>query len=481
LARRRLRPALAIVVLVAVLAFSIVATRPSIAITVGPGVVFQPSSSWVDVSFSSARVFTTITVDPTGVTFDGVRLGIAKQPQAMPRAILVISEWIPYQTVENATVVRFSVDAPPGTNLSFSLGGVIPAREYVLHVDGVEAARRISDSTGFLSFWWSAFSIHDFHVTLGWRTGTPPAPPPLTADFTFSPWSPSEGDSVTFSAVAAGGVAPYAYAWNFGDGASGAGPTTSRAFASAGNYVVNLTVTDARGWSAWAENTVPIQAVPQPPTLSADFTFTPASPEVGEAVAFAAAASGGTPAYEYAWDFGDGVLGVGLSASHAYATAGTYNVTLTVTDAQPVAVTVVHAVTVRPSAPPPPAANVTAAFDFAIDGTTVRFIDRSTTDGDVPIGTWSWFFGDGTNSSEQSPTHTYAVPGFSASYNVILVVCDKEGNCGSTARLVTLYNLLLIASVIVAVVGLVLALLAYALRRRREEPETPTGRREPRR
>ena len=34
----------------------------------------------------------------------------------------------------------------------------------------------------------------------------------------------------------------------------------------------------------------------------------------------------------YAWDFGDGSVGTGVTAAHAYATAGTYTVSLTVTD-----------------------------------------------------------------------------------------------------------------------------------------------------
>ena len=37
------------------------------------------------------------------------------------------------------------------------------------------------------------------------------------------------------------------YQWNFGDGATGSGASTSRTYAAGGTYAVTLTVTDARG------------------------------------------------------------------------------------------------------------------------------------------------------------------------------------------------------------------------------------------
>src|SRR2546425_11755014 len=70
----------------------------------------------------------------------------------------------------------------------------------------------------------------------------------------------------------------------------------------------------------------------QPPVDS--FTLTPTSPMAGQTVYFNAAASydpDGTIT-SYAWDFGDSQTGYGATTTHAFASPGTYHVSLTATD-----------------------------------------------------------------------------------------------------------------------------------------------------
>jgi PKD repeat protein len=71
-------------------------------------------------------------------------------------------------------------------------------------------------------------------------------------------------------------------------------------------------------------------APPVPPlTCDADGPYTG---ETGTPVQFTGTASGGTPPYTWAWDFGDGGSSTQQNPTHTYTTAGLYTVTLMVTD-----------------------------------------------------------------------------------------------------------------------------------------------------
>ncbi len=90
-----------------------------------------------------------------------------------------------------------------------------------------------------------------------------------------------------------------------------------------------------------SSNMIDLEVVPltnSPPV--ADFTATPTSINTGGTINFDASASSdpdvGGPLMDfltYDWDFGDNTTGAGVTTSHAYPNAGTFTVSLTVTDA----------------------------------------------------------------------------------------------------------------------------------------------------
>ncbi len=160
------------------------------------------------------------------------------------------------------------------------------------------------------------------------------------AQFLASIASGSSPLDVAFDASAsyAPGATLVDYSWTFGDGTRGQGATCHHTFVASADSVypltltVTLVVTDSRGETGMATNTVVITGAPP----AARFSATPRSGFSPLTVTFDAAASrdGGRSIVDYSWEYGDGTRGTGASSIHTYAspTPRAYTVTLTVTD-----------------------------------------------------------------------------------------------------------------------------------------------------
>jgi PKD repeat protein len=136
---------------------------------------------------------------------------------------------------------------------------------------------------------------------------------------------------------------------------------------------------------------------------------------VGGTVQFTDASTGDITGWS--WTFGDGETSTAQSPQHTYATAGTYTVTLTVSNAYGGDT---EAKTGYIDVGPIPAAAFTASPTAGLAPLTVQFTDLS-------LGnptSWHWDFGDGGTSTDQSPAHTYTEPG---TYTVTLTVTNAYG------------------------------------------------------
>jgi len=125
----------------------------------------------------------------------------------------------------------------------------------------------------------------------------------------------------------------------------------------------------------------------------------------------------------YAWDFGDGGSGTGVAPSHTYASAGTYTVSLKVTDDAGASDSDTTEAEISAVPNVPPTANANSPYTGEA-GTPVTFDGKASNDPDGTIVSYAWDFGDSKSGAGVSPTHTYAVPG---DYIVSLTVTDDGG------------------------------------------------------
>ena len=215
------------------------------------------------------------------------------------------------------------------------------------------------------------------------------------------------------------------YAWDFGDGNSATGQTTSHTFA-AGTWTLSLTVTDNDGATHTTAQTVIANVAP-----SAAFTQSTGNGLAPLNVDFDASTSSDSDdgIASYHWDFGDGNSATGIAPSHQYTTVGVYTVTLTVTDTLNATDTATSTVIANAA----PVAEFTLNTNNALVPFFLSVDGSGSTDSNGTIESYAWDFGDGTTATGSTATHTYNVAG---TYVVTLTVTDNNGASSSSSSTV---------------------------------------------
>ncbi|MDE1836296.1 MAG: PKD domain-containing protein [Euryarchaeota archaeon] len=168
------------------------------------------------------------------------------------------------------------------------------------------------------------------------------APSPLAVSLSTNVSTGPEALSAAFTAAPSGGSEIYStLSFAFGDGSivnvSGSSRVVDHVFTTMGHFNATVTVTDSRGnVSTSSPVAVDVLGPVGVPALTVTVSVSPStSVSVGETVALVASASGGSGAYlSYAWTFGDGqaLTTTGPTASHSYATTGSFVVQVEVRD-----------------------------------------------------------------------------------------------------------------------------------------------------
>jgi len=162
-----------------------------------------------------------------------------------------------------------------------------------------------------------------------------------------------------------------------------------------------------------------------------------ANPQLGEeplTVEFGAVPSGGQAPYSFLWDFNDMHISTEKSTEHEFTSTGSYMVSLTVTDIMGRKTTATTEILVAAEGAPivvihaqPAYGEIPLAVQFTAD----------VTGGDTPL-IFSWDFGDGQNSTQQNPLHSYTLPG---TYLAKVTVTDTNSDTGTDAQqIIAIWN-----------------------------------------
>jgi PKD repeat protein len=250
-------------------------------------------------------------------------------------------------------------------------------------------------------------------------TGTAPAAPSnLTAAQSGTAnvilnWSDNASDETAQQVYVAVGSGAFSKAADLGAGATS---VTLTGF-SAGTYRFYVTASNSYGTSGTSNTASVTFATTTNPVPSAAFTANVLSGIAGQTTFTFTDTSTGTITSRL-WSFGDNTTASSVTtASHVYATPGTYTVTLTVSNASGSS-SALKGISVTSPVPATPA--VSAAFTLPTAAQTAQVISFNDTSTGSPT-TWYWSFGDGVISTSQNPTHAYA---YANTYTVSLTVSN---------------------------------------------------------
>ena len=222
----------------------------------------------------------------------------------------------------NGSIIEYCWDFGDDTPL---VNETDPVTFHAYEIEGTYTVTlTVVDTNGLTNSTSKTVEVHDPH-------------PPLVA-FSYSPDNPLVDEEVTFNASATyspdGSIDKYC--WDFGDGSpivNETDPVTLHIYKSGGIYTVTLTVIDTNGLTNSTSKLIEVRELQEP---LAAFDYFPTNPLVAEKIIFNASQSCDLDGYivSYEWSFGDGNVTITDHSviSHVYFEAGSYNVTLTVTD-----------------------------------------------------------------------------------------------------------------------------------------------------
>jgi len=200
--------------------------------------------------------------------------------------------------------------------------------------------------------------------------------------------------------------------WNFGDNTTSTDQNNLHTYGNAGNYAVELIVTNSAGCTDTASNNLTVFELP-----TADFSYSGTCTNNQIIVHFEdSSTSLNDPINYWFYDFGGQGTAATEDASQLFIPSGNFVITHVVSTVNNCSDTIIRTVNV----PERPEAGFFYNTGNGLNiGATFSFFDTS-----ANASTWDWIFGDGTGAIDQDPEHTYFDNG---TYTVTQYVTNSLG------------------------------------------------------
>jgi len=214
------------------------------------------------------------------------------------------------------------------------------------------------------------------------------------------------------------------WSWDFGDTGTSTQQSPTHTYAADGTYDVTLTVTSGSG----CPNSVTKQTSVHPLPVASFNIVAVCLNTASDFVDASVVSSGNITGWN--WDFGDGGTDNTQNPSHTYTTAGTFDVTLTVTTDNGC----------TDSGTQPAVVHPLPVADFSVTsvclGYPAQFTDLSIAGLNDIITDWQWDFG-GATDNVQNPTYSYIATG---SYNITLQITNGNGCVDDVVKQVNVFE-----------------------------------------
>lgn len=239
---------------------------------------------------------------------------------------------------------------------------------------------------------------------------------------------PGASGTVLFSATVSNTSTPSTYLWNFGDGTTGSGLTTSHTYSANGTFVATFTLItgSAPTCSLVVFHTVNVTGVQPPCNVLTGLTYVQGNN--GQVIFNSTSTMPGVTFY--VWNFGGTIITAGPNYTFTFPANGTYTVSVTAGMGSPCANTLTQVVTVNSYC------NLNANFVYTQGNNgLVVLTNLSTGTGSNTVYTWN--MGNSVTGSGPAFTYVYPNPG---TYTITLQAANGT-TCVSTAtQVITITN-----------------------------------------